>query len=908
MRPYRVGLTALVLLLAGLGLSAPLSAQQGTINGLIVDAETRRPLNSADVVVRGGTARSSANAQGAFRLQAPAGRVTLIATLIGYQSTEVVVDVPSGGTVDVEIAMVPNAIVLGGGLIVTAERSQRAERAIEQAATTDVISSLEITERATFNTADHLRSAPGVDVITTGLQNSNIVVRGFNNIFSGALHMLSDYRLAGVPSLRVNLMHFIPTIDEDIDRMEVVLGPGSALYGPNTANGVVHIISKSPLDDQGTTVTVGGGVKGKDYPSAFQGAFRSAFLLSEDVGVKISGQYLNAEEWEYFDPVEQAGQAFAEANPAVCVADKLARGGISTDEANLACSRIGARDFGIERWSLEARADWQYTDDGRIVATYGRNTSSGIELTGLGAGQTSEWVYDFFQGRFSKGRLFAQGYYNRSNSGNSFLLRDGVTLVDESTLLVGQIQHGFELAEGRQDFTYGIDYFGTTPASAGRIYGSYEDIDEMDEWGVYVQSKTALTPQWELVVAGRMDSHSILPDNVFSPRAALVFNPNENNGIRFTYNQAFSTPSALNFFLDVGGGFAPDPLAALGFTTRAYGSGPDGWSLRGPDDTFEWMRSPFTPSGAGGPAQLVPAQTPLMWQYYVGVLQASGAIDAGTAALLGGLAPTNSDIGRLALNPETNALTPIGALDLPDLPSTLESNTETFEIGWTGVINNRVSIAADVYYTKKNNFVSPLLVQTPLLLLNPQDIETYLTPFVGPANAAALAQQIPLGVVSSDDVGARGADLLLAYRNVGDIDLYGGDISFQAFLTDEWSLLGTYSHVSDDTFEIEDGEPIALNAPANKGSIGVAYRDLGMGLNASTRLRFTSGFPASSAGFSGDVESHTIMDLTAGYDVPGTAATLQLSVTNLFNTEFQSFIGVPDVGRFTMLRVKYDLF
>jgi iron complex outermembrane receptor protein len=297
-----------------------------------------------------------------------------------------------------------------------------------------------------------------------------------------------------------------------------------------------------------------------------------------------------------------------------------------------------------------------------------------------------------------------------------------------------------------------------------------------------------------------------------------------------------------------------------------------------------------------------------MWQYYVGVLAGSGAIDGPTAALLGSLTPSNSDIGRLALDPTTNAVTPLEALSLPDLPSTLESNTETFELGWTGIINNRISIAADVYRTTKNDFVSPLLVQTPLVLLNPQDIAAYLTPIVGPTNAAALAQQIPLGVVSSDEVGARGADLILAYRNVGDITLWGGDISFQAFLTDDWSLTGAYSHVSDDTFEIADGEPISLNAPAKKGSVGLAYRNLGAGFTASSRVRFTAGFPASSAGFAGDVESSTIVDLTAGYDVPGTPATLQLSVTNLFNTEFQSFVGVPDVGRFTMLRVKYDLF
>jgi outer membrane receptor protein involved in Fe transport len=56
------------------------------------------------------------------------------------------------------------------------------------------------------------------------------------------------------------------------------------------------------------------------------------------------------------------------------------------------------------------------------------------------------------------------------------------------------------------------------------------------------------------------------------------------------------------------------------------------------------------------------------------------------------------------------------------------------------------------------------------------------------------------------------------------------------------------------------------------------------------------------------VSSAAIVDLTASYAIPRTAATVQLSVTNLFDTAYRSFVGVPDVGRFTMLRFKYELF
>ena len=68
-----------------------------------------------------------------------------------------------------------------------------------------------------------------------GAQN-NVVARGFNNAFSGSILMLQDYRFAGVPSLRVNVPFLMTGTNEDVERIEVLLGPASALYGPNPAN------------------------------------------------------------------------------------------------------------------------------------------------------------------------------------------------------------------------------------------------------------------------------------------------------------------------------------------------------------------------------------------------------------------------------------------------------------------------------------------------------------------------------------------------------------------------------------------------------------------------------------------------------------------------------------------------
>ena len=909
----------------GLMAVAPLSlsAQQGTLVGSVTDESGGALAAGVEIQILGGSEPRTAvtDAQGRYSVELPAGRYDLVVTeTFGFRDERFDnVRVQAGETSTFDLELTSLAFQLPDLNVTVGRGTLDRESAGAVPQTVFIVESREIVGRATTNMADHFREIPAVDIITPGLQTSHVVLRGFNNIFSGALHMLTDYRLAGVPSLRVNFLHFIPSVEEDLDRIEVVLGPSSALYGPNTANGIIHFITKSPLDSQGTTVTLGGGER-----SVFQGALRSAFLLNEDFGFKISGQYMRGDEWNYVDPTEEAGRIAVIADPAPCLLDKAVRG-LSPADAQIACNRIGVRDFNVERWGLEARADYRFADDGTVVGTYGRNTSSGVELTGLGAGQTSEWVYEFFQARVRKGRFFAQTYYNTSDAGDSFLLGDGVALVDQSTLFVGQAQYGFTLADDRQEFTFGGDYFATRPASGATIYGSYEDMDDMNELGGYLQSKTALSEQLDFIVAGRIDSHSLLPSNVFSTRAALVFEPKEGHSLRLSYNRAFSTPSALNYFLDISGGVAPGAIGPLGYSTRAYGSGPDGWSLHNSDGTLRGMRSPFNPGGAG---QLLPADVAVMWPLAIGVLQAQGVIDAATAALLAGLTPTNSDIARLLLDVNTGVIVPVAGAVLPDVTPILESYTETFELGWTGLVaDDRLSISADVYYMKKNDFVSPLLIETPLLFLDGADIAAYLTPIVGAATAGALATgiaTIPLGVVSSDQLlGVQGADLIATYRNVGDLDLWGADFAFQARLTNRWTLGGTYSHMSEDYFQITGGAPIALNAPKDKGSLSLTFRDVLSGFNASGRVRFTSSFPAESAGFVGTecvtgggggifeekcVAAYAIFDINAGYEVPNTAATLQLSVNNVFDTGYRSFVGVPKIGRFAMVRVRYELF
>ena len=425
-----------ILLVGAFGLAGPLAAQQGTLSGRVMHSISGDPIDLAQVQVLGGGEGVGAvsNAQGVYSIQLPPGTYSLLVQHLGHRTERFDgISVVSGQTTSFDIRLAPTTLVLDE-IVVTASRG-RPEKLVDAPATVHLVGPTQIQERTVATPVEHIRTAPGVDVITHGIQATNVVVRGFNNIFSGSLHALTDYRLAGVPSLRVNLLHFIPSNNEDIDRMEVVLGPGSALYGPNTANGVVHILTRSPLDSasEGLTMTLGGGER-----SVRQGSFRGSWLVNKNLGVKLSGQYIQGTEWEFEDVGEKAARKTADETPAICMAGLAIRGYTST-EAQQACDRVGVRDFNLERWGMEARADYRFAPDGVAVLTFGHTSASGIELTGLGAGQTDGWAYEFFQGRINKGRFFTQAYLNRSDAGDgTYLLRDGVPLVDKSKLFVVQ--------------------------------------------------------------------------------------------------------------------------------------------------------------------------------------------------------------------------------------------------------------------------------------------------------------------------------------------------------------------------------------------------------------------------------------------------------------------------------------
>lgn len=875
---------------------SPVAAQQGTISGRVVDAETGEPLAGAAVEVLGQGVQAATNDSGGFSVSVAPGSHSVVVEMIGYETGRVDgVGVAGGATEEIEIVLRSRALVLNP-IVVTASRRQ--EKALDAPASVSTVSAAEIARSVKTTPAEHVRALPGIDMARTGLTQSNIVARGFNNVFSGALLTIMDNRYARVPSLRFNAHNMLPATDLDIERIEVSLGPGAALYGPNASTGVMHMITSSPIDKPGTSVSLAGGER-----SVFHGQFRTAYAPSNSFGFKVSGQYFRGNDFEYRDPVEDATPPPLE------------------------------RDFLNERYSADARFDFRFGGDAELVVNGGMNVAAkSIELTGIGAAQAQDWGYQYAQTRFSKGRLFAQAFLNQTNAGDATrLLRTGVPVVDKSRAIAFQFQYGFDLG-GFQSFTYGVDWQRTEPRTGGTITGRNEDDDLVSEVGAYLHSETALGDKVDFVAAIRVDDHSRLSDVAISPRAALVLKPKEDQTFRLTFNRAFATPTTNNLFLDIlAGGFE------LGFGLPSYGiralgvpAGGFSWNNQCPGGHMSMcMYSPFLPGQ-------LPANAALFWDSMMDQV-------AGFDPALGSLVPVLKGPGRQPGDPalatvfrrlnqaaaETGEgdLFPLDNAQLGEIAEMRSTIYNTFEVGYKGVLSDRVLLAADVYHARVKDFVGPLRIETPNVFLEPGSVQAFLQARLAPlvqagaldaaTVAAVLAQvvpvvaAIPFGTVVPDQVDS--SDLLVTYRNFGDVNYWGTDLALQVLASDRLRINGAYSFQSDECFDFnEDGrctsaDDIALNAPRHKGSVGFVFDDQVSGFSFDGRFRMSGGFPMNSGVYIGDVEGYGVVDLGVGWRLPfQPSARLSLSATNVLNNMHREFIGAPELGRLVLARLRYD--
>lgn len=876
------------------------SAQRASVRGTVLDAETGVPLAGANVLLMkdGNTLQGTASdINGEYELTGlRPGSYTLLARFVGFQDAEVPLLLTPGETRRQDLSLTPGVNL--NPVVVTASRQQ--EKALDSPASISVLEAREFEEDAAPSAAATLRNTTGVDLVQAGLDRFQVALRGFNAAFVTKTYAMVDFRQTVTPSLGINQFSGMPISPLDLAQVEVVRGPGSALYGPGVEQGVIHFITKDPFAYPGTSVSIGGGQQ-----DLLQASLRHAGVTPDNrLGYKVVGYYSRGEDWK-LDPDDPADRALLDLIP----------------------DNIGGRDY--DTWKGYGLGMLQYRPRPgvRLTANAGYSSIKGINISNTGENQSDNFAAMFGQVRVDAGNFFAQAYLNKNDAGDTFIYRSGARVVDKSTQFTGQAQYTFSLADGRENVIAGVDYKHTNPVTEGTIHGRKEDDDRLNEYGAYLQSETTLTPQLDLVATGRVDYNDVTDETQFSPRVGLVYKPTAAHSFRATFNRAFATPAGVNFFLDLVVQDSGGP-----FLVRARGAA-DGWTFAAQPQT-----SSFVPLPGLGP------RDPGVGMALARAYAAATAGLIGEGGPLGGIPPLSDLLQRKTpqIQGFSNGIMGfvsgsdvVPVSEVQNLPRIKQTVTNTLELGYKGVLGGRVLVGIDAYYTQKTNFLSELQFITPFVFVPnvPGDLsaavaaaftDEELAPFgldaatlagiYAQAGAAVAAQ--PVGLIETEenfDPDTR-PELMLTYINFGDIDFFGTDIEVQALVNDEWTLFGNLSWVSDNFFDAREvGEPerglvIAMNAPQTKVRGGFSYAGAsGFSFNAAGR--YVDAFEVRSGVHQGRVDSYFLVDLGVGYDFGKVAPGLRIDVTgqNIFDDRHREYVDVPEIGRLVTGRLTYTI-
>lgn len=552
--------TTLLLTLIAIGLNA----QRGTVTGKVTDSATGEALPGATVVVDGATGGTSTDREGSFSISVEAGARSLLISYIGYQTATVPVNVTAGQATSADVALDPTGI-RGSEVVVSASR--RAEKLTNAPATISVVNAKAIAELPSFNVAELLGRQKGLDYVRSGVLGIGVNARGFNSAFNPKNLQINDNRFSSLIATGLPLGALSTTVKEDIERIEVILGPSSALYGPNAHNGLLNTITKDPRTSEGTTVAIGAGNQ-----NVFTGRLRHAMKLSDKIAFKISGEYTQGTEFDYVDTVYSGAAAYPE--------------------------YLLDRDFNSLRG--EAQVYYSLDETSTVIVGYGGSNSNNIGNTNAGRNQIRDWQVHWFQGRFVSPRFFANLYYTMSSTDSTYAMNRrtvnywsyknagiaedvarqkslasqyfsgfdlprGALFQDNSNRLNGEVQYNNSLGK-IADFIVGVQYQRDVANSNNTYLLDREGKIEIAQVGGYLQLERKLGTNFRLVAAARADNHDLYGFN-FIPKGALVYTT-DNSSLRFTYGEGIAAPTILNLEANIFGGLLLGNSA--GYTVREF--------------------------------------------------------------------------------------------------------------------------------------------------------------------------------------------------------------------------------------------------------------------------------------------------------------------------------------------------
>lgn len=522
------------------------------IIGHIIEASTGEHIPGVSIRVKGTVLGTVADQTGHYRLMDLAeGERTLIVTAIGFRTQERSVQVQKGRTLEVNFELEEDIAALDA-VVVSANRNETTRRLAPTLV--NVVDDKVFLASNAQNLAQGIIFQPGVRV-ENNCQNCGFNQIRINGMEGRYTQILIDSRpimsaLAGVYGLEqipVNM----------IDRVEVVKGGGSALYGSSAIAGVLNIITKDPVRNSFTLNESMGwtGMKRLDNNLSFNGS-----IVSDDqkIGATFFGQMRARKPWD------KNGDGYSE---------------VGKIDARSLGMRSFFRTSDYSRLTLEIHGIHEFRRGGDHVEDYWPQHVAGV------AEQTDHDIYSgnlkydlrskdekhHFQVYASGQIVNRQSYYGgigdvsgygvgnpvpKNKYGDNYGMSKGRTYMggaqysydmDKFLFMPAQLLIGAEYTRDILKDNMPIRSWEVSPAGV-QLYPRLNQ--RINNWSQLAQIEWK-SRQWSFLLGARLDEHSEVDNAILSPRATVRYNPTENLNLRASYAKGFRAPQVFDEDLHV---------------------------------------------------------------------------------------------------------------------------------------------------------------------------------------------------------------------------------------------------------------------------------------------------------------------------------------------------------------------
>ena len=374
-----------------------------------------------------------------------------------------------------------------------------------------VISSEDIERSGATNIPDLLRYVPGVEVGQANNGDVSVGIRGFGAIFSNKLLVLVDGRSIYDPIYGGVDWAYQRMMLDDIDRVEVIRGPGATIWGANAVNGVINIITKDAAETQGGFIS---GIYGSKEQGT--GEFRYGFQAAEDLSLRIYGQYENL--------------AATDSPPGEQKYDQLQNGLIGF--------RTDYRPDPDTHFRLSSEASTTRTGDEQF-GFFGTPP-----YTSTGDGENVNFVYEH---NFDvDNTLTVQSYYDRfaRNTEPAYQFGDAVVQTADA-----QIRHTLpiNLLPIKQEITYGAEYRQVDSQLANTNTVTWLRGRDDQTFSLFAQTDLHLIDNVLTLTLGTKYDHNDYTGNEVQPSGRLLWKIDSRNSLWWSVSRAVREPSIANY-------------------------------------------------------------------------------------------------------------------------------------------------------------------------------------------------------------------------------------------------------------------------------------------------------------------------------------------------------------------------